>query len=165
MSFLTFLLSWTCVLQKTCDRNDGDAGLFEGDRGICAGSIGGWDWKQKLRRTRSANGARRRRTALRLLLRSKRSDAKEKLVPMWIAREKRPQQGQSQNQRETPRWTRTTIGTVVRNRVIGIRMQTGERIRLTFPGDGCLNKKVYLSQPRAAKATCRLIIPARLRLS
>ena len=35
----------------------------------------------------------------------------------------------------------------------------------TFLGDGSLNEKVYLSQPRATKATCRLIKPVQLRLS
>ena len=61
--------------------------------------------KQNLRRTRSARGARRRRTAPRLPLKlgSKRSDAKERLMPMPTVREKRPRQEQSQNPTETPR--------------------------------------------------------------
>ena len=96
MSFW-FPLVDVCPLENM--RYDEDARLFEGNHGICAGSIGGWDFltsKQKLRRTRSASGAGRR-TALRLPLGSKRNDAKERLIPIPMAREKRSQQGQSQN--------------------------------------------------------------------
>lgn len=105
--------------------------------------------KPKLRRVRSANEARPRKTVLFLPLGGKRGDAKERATPMQMHMElgKMLEQVQNQNRREIQLWMMTMIGMVVWNPVIEIRMwKAGEmtRIHPTFRDDGSPSETLYL---------------------